>query len=62
MAATINASTSPAGTYTIDEDVGATVTISLNGFYGSGTGEVDVTSYAFGGASNLIEILASPNP
>ena len=52
----------PAGTYTIDEDVGATVTISLNGFYGSGTGEVDVTSYAFGGASNLIEILASPNP
>jgi hypothetical protein len=52
----------PGGTYTIDEDVGATVNIFLTGFYGSGTGEVDVTSYAFGGASNLIEILPSPNP
>jgi len=35
----------PAGTYTIDEDVGATFQVNLASYYSSGTGEVNVTGY-----------------
>ena len=35
----------PGGTYTIDEPVTATIATSINLFYASGAGEVDVTTY-----------------
>jgi len=35
----------PGGTYTIDEDVGATNNTYVTAYHGSGTGEVDVTAY-----------------
>ena len=52
----------PAGTYTIDEDVTATLNTSLSAYYGSGTGEVDVSAYRPTLGSFNVTVLASPNP
>jgi hypothetical protein len=53
----------PGGTYTIDEDVSATLHSYVFAYYGSGTGEVDVTAYkpVFGSGSG-IAISNGPNP
>jgi hypothetical protein len=52
----------PAGTYTIDEDVSATVTTNASKFYGSGTGEVDVSAYSPTLGTSSGTVIASPNP
>lgn len=53
----------PAGTYTIDEDVSATVNTYVTAFYGSGTGEVDVTAYKpVAGPGSGGTVQNGPNP
>ena len=52
----------PAGTYTIDEDVTATLNTSLSAYYGSGVGEVDVSAYRPTPGNFDVTVLASPNP
>jgi hypothetical protein len=52
----------PAGTYTIDEDVTATLSTSLSAYYGSGTGEVDATLFRPTLGAFTVTAIASPNP
>lgn len=50
------------GGYGIDEDVTATLGTSLSAYYGSGTGEVDVTLFRPTQGAFTVTVIASPNP
>jgi hypothetical protein len=52
----------PGGTYTIDEDVSATITSTIEEYYASGVGQIDVSGYQPTISNSAIGPLPSPDP